>query len=134
MEQNICFLIYLLKQYLTKQLIYLFFVLVTWWIWIWIKFHVGWYWLKKICDLRYINGFTKWCFVDILKLPKIKNITSPMTNNRLTCLETKQDKGPISVNNPTYNNKKWFLYTGMNLFCSIFKKCKIHMIMVVHRY
>lgn len=57
-----------------------------------------------------------------------------MTNNRLTCLETKQDKGPISVNNPTYNNKKWFLYTGMNLFCSIFKKCKIHMIMVVHRY
>ena len=29
-----------------------------------------------------------------------------MTNNRLTCLETKQDKGPISVNNPTYNNKK----------------------------
>ena len=39
-----------------------------------------------------------------------------MTNNRLTCLETKQDKGPISVNNPTYNNKKMILVYFVQIF------------------
>jgi hypothetical protein len=76
----------------TKNTPHLFFCFITWWITLWIKLHVWWNGLKgEEVELKIHFKFEKE-FDDYLQYAH-KFI--------LTCLEIKQESGPMSVNNPT---------------------------------